>query len=156
MFRGMALCLFLSACCVDASKFCENYEAECVQRAFDSEPMCDTAASRAETLGCVVEFDDYLSCLQTANDCGTCEALRQDWSECTTDVCRYASRSDRGCFNDRPDCNPIFDEGNTPPQCLPLWRAYMLCLARSSPDEGTCDDQCIDIFIDFWSCDEDD
>lgn len=157
MIRWAVLALSLSACCADTGQLCaEEYGADCVQEAFDSEQACGSAASSAEELGCAAEFDDYLACLQTANDCGSCELNRQDWSECATNVCAYSARIDRGCFANRPDCEPVFEEGNTPANCLVLWRSYMLCLARSSPDEGTCDDQCIDIFIEFWSCDPDD
>lgn len=155
--RGVVLALLLSSCCADTARLCdEEYGAECVQEAFDSQQACGSAASSAQALDCATEFDDYLACLQTANDCGGCEPLRQDWSDCVTDVCAYGARIDRGCFNDRPDCRPVFDEGNTPPQCLGIWRSYVLCLARSSPAEETCDDQCIDLFIEFWSCDADD
>ncbi|MFK8002292.1 MAG: hypothetical protein AB8H86_22035 [Polyangiales bacterium] len=157
MIRSAVLAIALSGCCADTAQLCaEEYGAECVQDAFDSQQACGSAAANAEELDCAEEFEGYLDCLQTANDCGSCELTRLDWNECATNVCAYSSRIDRGCFADRPDCGPVFDEGNTPPNCLVLWRSYMLCLARSSPDEGTCDDQCIDIFIEFWSCDADD
>lgn len=154
MVCRVALALVLGGCCVDASSLCEErYGAACVQAAFDSEEACGRAAADSDELGCSIEYEEYLACLENAQDCGSCEALRINLTDCSSNVCNYSARIDRGCFNNRPDCNAIFDEGRTPDRCLPFWRSYMLCLARTSPDEVDCDDQCIEIFNDFWRCD---
>lgn len=153
MVRTATLALLLSACCPESEYCADESASPCVQAAFAAGETCGAAAGESAELGCSLEFDEYLACLDTASDCGTCESLRVGWTECSTDVCSYASRIDQGCFNDRPDCRPIFDEGNTPDRCLPFWRDYILCLGRSSPATATCFDQCNDIFVDFWSCD---
>jgi hypothetical protein len=78
MVRGVifALALALSACCADTSQFCaQEYGAECVQAAFDSEQACSDVGSDSAQLGCSTEFDAYLACLDTALDCGSCEIL---------------------------------------------------------------------------------